>query len=119
LTVWFSIIKYLAGAGNTLEQSPLNHPVTLNSPKRSALISFTIPYLRYQASPLMCAMSASCSAFTRSNDSYSARNLSSSRLRSRAVADFTAAALRLRSAAEAAWLRFPTARSFSRSIVAA
>lgn len=71
------------------------------------------------APPLMRAMSASCSALTRSSDSYSTRRRSSSRRRSRAAADFTAESRLRRSDSAAAWLRLPTARSFSRSVAAA
>ena len=71
------------------------------------------------APPLMRAMSASCSALTRSSDSYSTCRRSSSRRRSRAAADFTAESRLRRSDAAAAWLRLPTARSFSRSVAAA
>ena len=71
------------------------------------------------APPLMRAMSASCSALTRSSDSYSTCRRSSSRRRSRAAADFTAEARLRRSDSAAAWLRLPTARSFSRSVAAA
>ena len=71
------------------------------------------------APPLMRAMSASCSALTRSSDSYSTCRRSSSRRRSRAAADFTAESRRRRSDSAAAWLRLPTARSFSRSVAAA
>ena len=86
--------------------------------KRSELCFFTRDALRY-APPLMRAMSASCSALTRSSDSYSTCRRSSSRRRSRAAADFTAESRRRRSDSAAAWLRLPTARSFSRSVSAA
>lgn len=87
--------------------------------KRSELgVSLYANASRY-APPLMRAMSASCSALTRSSDSYSTCRRSSSRRRSRAAADFTAESRRRRSDSAAAWLRLPTARSFSRSVSAA
>ena len=91
---------------------------TKEKTKRSELCFFTRDALRY-APPLMRAMSASCSALTRSSDSYSTCRRSSSRRRSRAAADFTAESRRRRSDSAAAWLRLPTARSFSRSVSAA
>ena len=91
---------------------------TKEKTKRSDLCFFTRDALRY-APPLMRAMSASCSALTRNSDSYSTCRRSSSRRRSRAAADFTAESRRRRSDSAAAWLRLPTARSFSRSVSAA
>lgn len=64
-------------------------------------------------------MSASCSACTLTSESYSAVSLASSALRSRLAAALAAAARRRDSASAATWLRFPTARSFSRSVRAA
>ena len=87
--------------------------------KRSAHVCARANEAARYPPPLIRTMSASCSVLTRCSDSNSTFSRSSSRRRSRAAADFTAESRRQRSSSAAAWLRLPTARSFSRSVSAA